>query len=299
VSPGPTKFSADTAVERDPSRTGRYLAELPPDWNAPLNPQGGVSSVVALRAMMAELDHPDQTLRSCTTVFAGQVPAGPLEVDVSVLRRGRTMSQASATVRAAGADHGHTVVASFGQPRAGFWYTDVEPPNVDPPAECPSFRDPPPEGFERRGPDFTFWDQVEGRAALGHPPWEPYEPVSSDRAHWSRFDEPPFLDDGSIDPLALVVLADAMPGAAFERIGAKAADLFVMVPSVDLTVHVLGEPRSEWILCHTRSRHASEGYASMENTMWDPEVGIVAYATQVMLFSFPEGAPPDHVLRVD
>ena len=146
-----SKFVRETAVERDASVPGRYHAELSDDWNAPLNPQGGVSSVVALRAMIAELDHPDQTLRTCTTMFAGQVPAGPLEVDVTVLRRGRSMSQASATVRAAGADHGHTVVASFGQPRSGFWYTDATRPDVAPPSECPSFRDPPPEGFEGRG----------------------------------------------------------------------------------------------------------------------------------------------------
>jgi len=27
-------------------------------------------------------------------------------------------------------------------------------------------------------------------------------------------------------------------------------------------------------------------------TLWDPARGLVAYATQMMLFSFPDGPPP-------
>ena len=39
---------------------------------------------------------------------------------------------------------------------------------------------------------------------LGHAPWEDYVPDRAERAMWYRFDEPPVLDDGRLDPLALV-----------------------------------------------------------------------------------------------
>lgn len=68
-------------------------------------------------------------------------------------------------------------------------------------------------------------------------------------------------------------------------------------PSADLTVHVLGEARSEWVLARNRARFAGDGYASAEMELWDPELGLVAYGTQVMFFSFPEGAPPPELLR--
>jgi hypothetical protein len=50
-------------------------------------------AVVGLRARLAELDLPAKRLRSVTTVFAAQVGSGPVEIDVTVLRRGRSMSQ--------------------------------------------------------------------------------------------------------------------------------------------------------------------------------------------------------------
>ncbi len=38
---------------------------------------------------------------------------------------------------------------------------------------------------------------------------------------------------------------------------------------------------------------ASDGYASLELELWDPETGLVAYGTQTMIFTFagpkPEG----------
>jgi hypothetical protein len=107
---------------------------------------------------------------------------------------------------------------------------------------------------------------------------------------WYRFDEPPFLDDGTVDPLAVVVLADTMPGAVGEKIGRD--DRMWFAPSVDLTVHLLDECRSPWLLAHNRARYAGDGYASADMALWDcgPEGAdaprLVAYATQLFLFSF-------------
>ncbi|HVM40641.1 MAG TPA: thioesterase family protein [Acidimicrobiia bacterium] len=289
-----SQFTLDTGVVADPDTPGRYVAHLSDQWNAPMLPQGGVVTSLALRAMAAELDHPEQRLRSVTTAFAAQVPAGPVQVDVSVLRRGRSLSQAVATVAATGAEAGHTSLAVFGADRPGFSFTDLTPPVVPPPEDCDSFRDRESPWEERFNP--TFWDRIEGRAAIGHAPWDEFEPTGSERAYWYRFDDTPRLADGTIDPLALVTMADTMPGSVFERVGSR--DLLWLSPSADLTVHLLGEAESEWILAHNFARHAGEGYASLEMRLWDPERGLVAYATQMMFFSFPDGPPTDDELQV-
>jgi hypothetical protein len=107
---------------------------------------------------------------------------------------------------------------------------------------------------------------------------------------WYRFDDPPFLDDGTLDPLAVIVLADTMPGAVFEQIGPT--DQMWFAPSVDLTVHLLDECRSAWLLAHNRARYAGDGYASADMALWDcgPDgtdaPRLVVYATQLFLFSF-------------
>jgi acyl-CoA thioesterase len=282
----PARFIRDTAVERESA--GVYRAELSDRWSAPINPQGGIVTVLALRAMQAELDQPAQRLRSVTTVFAAQVRPGPVVIDVTVLRRGRSMSQLAATVRSRGEDAGHTSIAVFGDARPGFEFVDVAPPDVPGPGACPSFRDPPPPGFERKA-RFTWWDQVEGRTALGHAPWDDWIPTSSDRAYWCKFDDPPVAGDGRLDPLAVVTLCDTMPGAIGERMGPGLP--FWLPPSADLTVHLLGDAGDGWLLAHNRARAAGDGYASVELTLWDGR-RLVAHATQMMFFSFPDGAPP-------
>jgi acyl-CoA thioesterase len=287
-------FAKQMSLVRDPTAAGRYLVDVDPRWNCPIVPQGGVMAAIAAGAMALELEHPDQRLRSLTTVFAGQVPAGPVTVDVTVLRRGRTMSQATATLRAGDTEDdqpGHTSVAVFGQSRPGFEFTDLRMPDVPLPQDCPSFRDPlPPEAgdFQRR-PTLPFWESVDGRPALGHAPWHDYVPTSSDCAHWYRFDEPPMTPDGTLDPLALVALCDLMPSSVGERMGPGQPNW--IPPSADLTVHVLGEARSEWVLAHLRARRATEGYASLEAAMWDEAGALVAHATQVMFLTFPDGPP--------
>ena len=98
------------------------------------------------------------------------------------------------------------------------------------------------------------------------------------------------LDDGRLDPLALIVLADTMPGAVGEKVGRNDPPWFA--PSVDLTVHLLDHCRSSWVLAHNRARFAGDGYASADMALWDcgddgrATPRLVAYATQMFLFTF-------------
>jgi len=263
--------------------TGRYRGELDHSWDLVAAPQGGMAAALALRAAAAEIKDTGHVLRTCTAVFAGQVSAGVLEIDVTVLRRGRTATQVASTIRNEGATAGATVLAVFGSSREGPSFVDVTPPEVPKPSECRSYRDPLPPGVEPMEP-FPFWCHVEGRAALGHPPWEEHEPTCSDVATWLRFDDPPRLADGSLDPLGVITLADRMPGCIDERIGHRGPRWFA--PSADLTVHLLEPLRTEWVLAHDRARWADNGWASAESTLWDEAGLLVAYATQMMLFTY-------------
>lgn len=277
-------FMDETAVIPHPDQPLRYGAVLSSDWNAPFLPQGGLVAAVALRAMTNALGKDDQPLRSATAVFAGQVPAGPVTIDVDVLRSGRSISQLRAAVRSAGQDSGTDIMAVFGRTRPGFSFAELTFPDVPPPEDCPSFRD------VSDIPDLpmsALFARVHGRRARGHAPWDSYQPESSEQAFWYRFDDQPLLDNGRLDPLSLLVLCDTMPGAVAERAGPTAPPW--LAPSADLTVHVLGSPSSEWLLAMIRLRNASDGYASVEAELWDPAQGIVAYATQVIFFSFLEG----------
>ena len=224
-------------------------------------------------------------------MFAGQVRPGAVEIDVTVLRRGRSISQMRVAVRNPGAAAGYEALAVFGAERDGFSFTDaVVPDGVQPPHECPSFRDPPPPGVERRAP-FDFWLNVEGRPTLGHAPWEEYEPESSLRGYWYRFDDPPRADDGAWDPYALVALCDTMPGAVAERVGPRrrspmvAAQRRLHGPPLRRgpgRVGARGQPGPARGRGLRLGRHGDLGRGRSRAPR------LVAYATQTMVFSFPK-----------
>jgi hypothetical protein len=277
---GATAFSRQLAIDPLYNRSGSFRVELDEAWNCPYVPHGGLISAVAARAMQTEIGKPDQRLRTMTAMFAAPVLAGPAEIDVTVLRSGRSSSNCSATLRSEGKTAGLSAVAFFGAPRPALEFVDLTMPDVPLPETCVSVRD----SSLQLG---NFWHQVDERRALGHERDEQYIPTTSECAFWYRFDEPPMLTDGTLDPLAVLTLCDTMPMAIYERMGPSDSEWEVV--SIDLTVHLLAEAHSEWILGVNRARYAGDGYVSVENELWDPECGLVAYATeaQVVQFSSP------------
>ncbi|MGA2836378.1 MAG: thioesterase family protein [Acidimicrobiales bacterium] len=287
-----TPFAESTRPTPSTTVPGRYRGEIDDSWNLNPLPQGGVVTALAVRAMSTELAGATHGLRSLHTTFIAPVVHGPVEIDVEILRRGRSMSHARAEVRNPGSVHGHVTTAVFGSPRRGFDFTDLEPPSgFVPLGEARSFREPLPAGVEGFPPN-RFWDtRLEGRGALGHAPWDEYVPDRAEHASWYRLDDAPMAEDGTLDPLALIVCADTMPGAVAEKLGPGERQGW-FGPSVDLTFHLLDECRSEWVLAHNRARHAGDGYASVDMALWDlgaagnDRARLVAYATQLCIFTF-------------
>lgn len=274
---------------------GRYTATIGPEWVLVVAPQGGVLAAVAARAMAAELGEladagdPVQNLRSLHGVFASPVPAGPVVVDVQVLRRGRSVSQVQATLRAVDAKAGFTALAVFGGSREGFAFTELTYPEVPDPEGLRSFRDPlPPEAGDIEMEPVPFWQEVlEGRPALGTPFWDPSPRERAESAQWFRFDRAPIGPDGRLDPYSAFVIADVMPNAVFEKVNPTESRWFA--PSTDLTVHLFGAGTPGWILAHYKAHFAGDGYASVDAALWDPRgtdgPELLAYATQQMLFT--------------
>jgi acyl-CoA thioesterase len=273
-----------------PQGDGRYTTSIDDTWQLAAIPQGGIVAAIAVEAMERVLADPGQTLRTMTAMFAGQVAGGPVEVDVQILRRGRSMSQLTATVHSPGAAAGLTLIAAFGQPRRGVEFTELVPPQVPPPEELRGFRDPLPEGveFEFLRPPMPFWDRVvESRPAIGRPPWEPYQPdVAAEASFWYRLDQAPRRPDGSIHVAAPIVLCDTMPSSVGQKVDPSEGMWFG--PSVDYTLHLFGPPSDGWMLTHHKARWAGDGYASVELALWDPYAAggprLVAHGSQVMFF---------------
>ena len=177
----------------------------------------------------------------------------------------------------------------FGAPRRGFEFTDLELPPVDGPEGLRSYRDPLPEGveFEFDRPPMPFWEEiVECRPAIGRPPWEPFEDGPAECAYWYRLDDPPVLADGSLDPLAAIVLCDTMPGAVGQKLGRALGQLVrARAPTSRSTCSARPDPAG----CSPTTRPATPATATprRDGPLGPvPTARLVAYATQVMFFTF-------------
>lgn len=246
-------------------------------------PSGGVLLSVALGAMRDALGDPAMHPVSASTLFCTPVGAGPLHVDVRVLRRGRTASQVAASLSADPSRPGLEVVGIFARDRAG--YPDVveaDFPNVPPPDALPPA--PPNPRWRMR-----FFDNFEQRLAYGHFSWEEEEwtPGPARYARWIRYRQSPRSEDGRLDVLCYPPVMDLMPPALVHKVGREKANF--IAPSLDLTVHFFERTDRDWLLVSGKCRRAHGGRASAEVELFDDTGKLLGYATQVMMLKTIRG----------
>ena len=127
-----SRFERDTAVS--PAGDGRYEATIDPSWWILRGPNGGYLAAIVARAVVAEVAEPEQRLRSLTLHYLRAPVEGPCRVDVTVERRGRTLT--SGTFRLLQDDVVHIVgVAATAADRSGPEFGDLPVPDVAPPVD--------------------------------------------------------------------------------------------------------------------------------------------------------------------
>ncbi len=266
-------FRRDTDIEPDGEVPGRYHLDLSPAWNI-FYAFGGMTMAVALRGIERELAQPDLVPLTANALFVSPVTAGPVEIDVDILRRGRAAAQGVANLRNRGLDGTALhVTAAFGRPAPSEWdYVDIEFPDVPMPDRCP--RSPRmPEGSPFR--DLNFHHQIDWRptALPDRDNWVPGPAVS---ASWARFVREPRRPDGSYDPIALCLPADSIGGAIGNHLGVQE----ILVLSLEIGVQFFRPPTSTWILQHSKAPVVEDGFVSASVDLWDADRNLVAVSTQ-------------------
>jgi acyl-CoA thioesterase len=269
----PSRFATDTAAT--PLGSGRYAARVDPGWWIERGPNGGYVAALILRAVTAEVADPDRRLRSFTVHYLAPPAEGDVEIVVTVERKGRSMTSASA--RLVQQDRLLAIaVGAFSTSRPSIEFCTLVMPDVDPPE---SF-EPMPTG-EGTGP--VMRQRYEQRWALGPLPFSGGDEALS--GGWIRLartelgDDRAAADQVRIDQHLLVALADAWMPPVFGRITQPAA-----VPTIDLTVH-LRNPQpvdvDDWVLVVFRSTVASDGFIEEDGELWSRDGTLLAQSRQL------------------
>lgn len=260
------RFDEATAV--DPAGNGVWKAEVQPKWDIFGITNGGYLMAIGARAMSGSAE--DRIPVSVTSHFLRPVSAGPVEVAVDEIKRGRTFSTVEATLTAA--SESMTMLGSFIDPAAiesSDLYAAGAPPDLPPPEDCPRAL-PNPDGplpppivaqFEERlHPDDAT--PLEGRPSG----------VARMRG-WFRLH-----DDEPIDPFTLLLVADAFPPAVFN------VELpLAWTPTLEMTTQIRAIPAPGWLRCQFTTRFVSGGMLEEDGEIWDDSGRLVALSRQLAL----------------
>lgn len=256
-----TEFEAATAVRR---RTpGVYDARIAEGWDIAGNANGGYVIALACRAMADATGRPPLTV---TAHYLAPGTPGPVAIDVHVIRSGRRMATASATVRSGD----RVILAVLGtfaeQEPGGPAVVDGAPPELPPVEECVAATPPVASGFHDRVRSSIR--PVDAGFRDGNP---------SGRAEvegWFAL-----LDSDQVDVFGLVMATDAFAPVVFN----SGAFPVGWSPTLELTVHVRAVPSPGPLRCRFSSRFLTAGMFDETGEIWDSAGTLVAHSRQLAL----------------
>lgn len=265
---------------------GRYGAFLPEAWRI-FYAFGGATMAIALRVAEAAVARDDLRLVSSEATFCQAIPVGPIAASAEIIRQGRSAAQVLVRLWAldpaspdpTGRERSDLIVMCvFGvSAPTPFEFVGSVAPDVADPLDC---RDPRTIDADSPFRDIPYHAQTEFRFADGSAqPWSPDRaPTEPESASWFRFRQTPFRADGTWEPSALALPGDIL-GPAVQAGAGGAVGLF-MVISLQIGLQIVGEVRSDWLLQHTRSQIARNGYSSGTAELYGEDRQLVAIATQ-------------------
>lgn len=236
------------------------------DWQQGRTAFGGLVAAMAACAIRDVLGA-QRPLRALQVNFVGSVPAGPAQVRVEVLRAGQSITQAQATLTAAG-QTACVVGAVLGLPKASAL------PEValsrPPSAAAEALPDTP--FMPARMP--AFIRHFATRWAEGAPPGTG-QPACPSRI-WLSLRSAPVPRE-----LLTILFADVMPSPALSpaRGPVFAASL---AWSIEFLPASQGEGGDGWWRADTELAGSAQGYAHQLTTVWAPDGSAAARSQQVV-----------------
>jgi len=257
------QFDLETRLRHEGD--GRFSGTVHPAWNIGENPNGGYLLSIAVAALReAAPQHADPlsvTVHYQRPGLAGQ----PCEVRTGILRTGRTLTTARATLHQEGGAR-LEVLAALGDLHADSSHRLTLPmPEIPPPERCLT------RSGDEQGVNLPILDRVDIRL---HP--EEARAGAAGRAQvtgWIRF-----RDERPPDPLAALLFVDAFPPSVFGLLG-----MVGWVPTVELTVHVRRRPAPGWMLGQFRTLDMIDGRIIEDGALWDSNGDLVAQSRQLAL----------------
>jgi acyl-CoA thioesterase len=269
------EFELDRGIAVQATGAGEYAAVLDPGWVVGGGLNGGYLLAVIGNAIRLELAPDGQADPvSVSSYFLSPTAPGPAVVRVRRVRAGGRRSTVSASLlqQQDGVEVERiTVLAVYGS-------LDRMPADVQremPPPELPGVEEcveasGAPEEVRRVAPLLERFGTRLDPAYVG---WAVGKPSGSGIIQgWFKL-----ADDRPLDPVALLLVVDALPPVTFDL------GLPGWAPTLELTAHVRARPAPGWAIVRHATRNISGGQFEEDCEVWDSTGRLVAQSRQLAL----------------
>jgi len=257
-------FDEDTALT--PVSEGKWEGAIADGWATPRGPLGGYVMALVLRAFEEAVADSSRSARSVTMHFLRPPSVGPVTVEATVERAGRSLATVSGRLIQEGKLIG-IALGAYSAPWESPHLPDEPMPSVDP----ADGRDPIDSAGRHKAPDFT--QRLSMQRRFGEMPF-----TSAKRGEvggWIGL-----VEERPIDALSLAVIADAWFPAPWPRLPE-----FAPAPTIDLTIHFrVPLPLDDGLLLgRFRNRMVRDGFFDEDGELWTPDGTLVAQSRQLAL----------------
>ena len=268
-------FELDRGIAVEPTGPGEYAAQLDGGWVVGGGLNGGYLLAVignAIRTELADSDQPDPI--SVSAYYLTPSTPGPAVVRVRRIRTGgqRSTVAASLVQQQDGVEVERiTVLAVYGSldRMSTEVQREIPAPELPPLEQCVEARLAP-EEVRRMAPLLERFGTRLDPAYVG---WAVGEPSRNGIIQgWFKL-----ADDRPLDPIALLLVVDALPPVTFDL------GLPGWAPTLELTAHVRARPAPGWAIVRHATRNISGGQFEEDCEVWDSEGRLVAQSRQLAL----------------
>jgi acyl-coenzyme A thioesterase PaaI-like protein len=272
---GAKEYELDRGIAVARTAPGEYAAELDPGWVVGGGVNGGYLLAVLGNAIRAELEdagQPDPV--TVSAYYLSPSTPGPAVVRVRRVRTGgRRSTVAASLVQVHDGEEVEriTALAVFGDldRMPGEVQRQMPAPDLPPLEKCVE-SSMAPEEVRRMAPLLARFGTRLDPAYVG---WTVGAPSGSGVIQgWFKL-----VDDRPLDPIALLLVVDALPPVTFDL------GLPGWAPTLELTAHVRARPAPGWAIVRHATRNVSGGMFEEDCEVWDAEGRLVAQSRQLAL----------------